>query len=560
MPLMDPQYDRRRYLIPFRSSLLPQVFTGTLIIGAGVAGLRAAISAAEHGEVIVLAKGEFGDNNTAWAQGGIATVMPDQSPEDSIEAHVADTLEAGAGLCEPVAVAHILQRGAARLQECLDWGLKLDHEGTRLAVGREGGHNLARIYHAQGDQTGRELHRCLLAKAKATTGIRIFEKCFALDLITPAPEPGSPVMGAITHHPRYGLQMIWARSTILASGGAGMIYRETSNPRVATADGLGMAYRAGAVLADMAFMQFHPTTLYIPGAARSLISEAVRGVGAQLLDINFRRFMPEVHPLAELAPRDIVSKAIVRQIHKQGGRHVWLDARAISDFGSRFPGIMGLLKRFELDPTKQLIPVHPAAHYMVGGVRTDLRARTDVPGLFAAGEVTCTGLHGANRLASNSLLEGLVMGEIAGHEAGLVDSGSDLTHAAPAGPTSIVSDIRPSEQGELDLADVRSSLRSAMWRNVGIERTGAKLRDAIDMFDFWGRYTLDKIFDEPEGWETQNMLLVGALMARSASWREESRGCHSRDDFPEPLPHLAAHDAWRRGRAEPTIESLKACT
>ncbi len=553
---MDPQYDRRRYLIPFRSSLLPQVFTGTLVIGAGVAGLRAAIAAAAHGEVIVLAKGELSENNTAWAQGGIATVLPESVPADSVEAHLADTLSAGAGLCDRPAVQLILERGAPRLKECLEWGMKLDRTGERLAVGLEGGHGLARIYHAMGDQTGRELHRCLLAKARTTPGIRIFDKCFALDLITAATDPGSPVMGAITHHPRYGLQMIWARATILATGGAGMIYRETSNPRVATADGLAMASRAGASLRDMAFMQFHPTTLYVPGAARSLISEAVRGEGAHLLDINLRRFMPEVHPLAELAPRDIVSKAIVRQIAKQGGRHVWLDARGIHDFSKRFPSIMAMLKRFDLNPGTQLIPVHPAAHYMVGGVRTDTRARTDVPGLLAAGEVTSTGLHGANRLASNSLLEGLVMGEVAGSEAGRIAAGITHEHAAPPGPTAIVSDIRPSEQGELDLADVRSSLRSAMWRNVGIERTGAKLRDAIDMFDFWGRYTLDKIFDEPEGWETQNMLLVGALMARSAAWREESRGCHTRDDFPEPVPALAAHDVWRRGRSEPQVEAV----
>lgn len=554
---MDGIFDQRRYLIPFRSSLLPQVFTGTLVIGAGVAGLRAAIAAAEFGEVIVLAKGELIESNTAWAQGGIATVIPGRDAKDSIDAHVRDTLEAGAGLCDTPAVRHIATAGEARLKELLLWGLKLDREGEVLAVGLEGGHTAARIFHARGDQTGREIHRCLLAKARSTPGVRIFEKCFALDLITPNSEVGAPVMGAITHHPKYGLQMIWARATILATGGAGMIFRETSNPRVATGDGLAMASRAGATLADMAFMQFHPTTLYLPGASRSLISEAVRGEGAHLLDINLRRFMPEVHPLAELAPRDIVSKAIVRQISKQGGRHVWLDARSIKDFATRFPSIAALLKRFDLDPTRQLIPVHPAAHYMVGGVRTDAMSRTDVRGLYAAGEVASTGLHGANRLASNSLLEGLVMGEVAGREAGQASasaaagkSQAPSEHAAPAGPVSIVSDIRPSDQGELDLADVRSSLRSAMWRNVGIERTGAKLRDVAQMLDFWARYTLDKIFDEPEGWETQNMLLVGGLVARSAIWREESRGCHTRDDFPEPRDDFKVHDLWQRGASE----------
>ena len=359
-------------------------------------------------------------------------------------------------------------------------------------------------------------------------------------------EAGSRVLGAITHHPRFGLQMIWARSTILASGGAGVVYRETSNPHVATGDGLAAAYRAGAQLADMAFTQFHPTVLYLPGAARSLISEAVRGEGAHLLDAAGRRFMPEVHALAELAPRDVVSRAIVKQLAQQGGQHVLLDCRHVEGFAARFPGISSLLANFDLDPRVDLIPVHPAAHYTVGGARADAACRTSVPGLLAVGEASCSGLHGANRLASNSLLEGLVLGEVAGLEAVREASGEPLSK-----PAKVVSDIRPSVQGELDLSDVRSSLRAAMWRNVGIERTGAKLRDAVEMFDFWGRYTLDKIFDEPEGWETQNMLLVGALMARSALWREETRGCHARDDFPATRPEFLVHDCWTRGDEGP---------
>jgi len=254
-----------------------------------------------------------------------------------------------------------------------------------------------------------------------------------------------------------------------------------------------------------------------------------------------------------------VSHAIVRQIAKQGGEHVLLDCRHITGFAQRFPGIAGLLKKFDLDASKDLIPVHPAAHYMVGGVKTDASARTDVPGLYAAGEVASSGLHGANRLASNSLLEGLVFGEIAGRAAAEMKSvnagGSPLgwggIGAGRHAPVPIVSDIRPSERGELDLTDVRSSVRSAMWRNVGIERTGAKLAGVIEMLDFWARYTLDKIFDEPLGWETQNLLLVGAMVARSAAWREESRGCHFRSDYPDPAPRFAVHDCWRRGRTTP---------
>jgi L-aspartate oxidase len=554
---MERLFDQRRYLIPFRSSLLPQIFTDVLVIGGGVAGLRAGIAAAQAGsEAIVLFKGEAYDSNTAWAQGGIAVSGMEGergAGEKDVEAHIADTLECGSGLCDEPIVQLIIRHGATRVAECLSWGLDLDRDTKgSLELGLEGGHSASRILHSHGDATGREFQRCLLERVRSTQGVRLFDRCFALDLITPSPEVGAPVMGAITHHPKHGLQMIWARTTILASGGAGQVYRETSNPRVATGDGEAMAYRAGATLSDMAFMQFHPTTLYLPGAPRSLVSEAVRGEGALLLNMTHRRFMRDVHPMAELAPRDVVSRAIVDEISKQGGRHVWLDCRGIARFAQRFPSIHAELKRFDLDPSRDLIPVHPAAHYMVGGVRTDASGWTDLPGLMAAGEAACSGIHGANRLASNSLLEGLVMGEIAGRIAGEGKPAGD----GRRGPVSIVSDIRPSDQGELDLNDVRSSLRSAMWRNVGIERTGNKLRDAVSMFDFWGRYTLDKIFDEPMGWETQNLLLLGAIMARSALWREESRGCHARGDFPLPREEFLVHDCWRRGRETPKSSAL----
>jgi len=586
---MDPLFDQRRYLIPFRSTLLPQIFTDTLVIGSGVAGLRAAIAAAQGGsEVIILSKESAELTNTAWAQGGIAAAL---SSEDSAESHVADTLVAGAGLCDEPMVRRIVQAGPARIRELLDWGLRLDRDaGGEIMLGQEGAHSHHRIVHADGDATGRELSRCLVEKVQSTPGVRYFTKCFALDLITPSDELGAPVMGAITHHPRHGLQMIWAKSTILAAGGAGMIFRETTNPRVATADGIAMAYRAGATVADMAFMQFHPTTLYLAGASRSLITEAVRGEGAYLLDQSGFRFMPSEHPLGELAPRDIVSRAIVRRLASHGGTHVLLDVRHISNFAARFPGIAHLLSQFELDPARDLIPVNPAAHYTIGGVWTDEEGRTDVPGLFAAGEVTCTGLHGANRLASNSLLEGLVMGEITGRLAGEAalashapphseqnaqkaggdrrttqdnsklgrsDSASRGTGGGvPPAPVPVISDIRPSDHGEIDLADVLSSLRSAMWRNAGIERTGPKLGDVSDMIDFWARYTLDKIFDDPQGWQAQNMLLVAALLARSCLWRKESRGCHWRSDTPEPREEFRVHDCWRRGFPMPTARPV----
>jgi L-aspartate oxidase len=559
---MNGLFDQRRYLIPFRSTLLPQIFTDTLVIGGGVGGARAAVEAAGGGDVILLSKSAFNRTNTSWAQGGIAAVLGSGEGgdgADSFESHVRDTLVAGAGLCDEPVVRAIVTDGAERVRELIDWGCTFDADadGT-LQRGREGGHAHSRIYHAGGDATGREIQGSLTDRVRATPGVRVFENCFALDLITPSDEPGSPVLGAVTYHRKHGLQMIWARTTILASGGAGQLYRETSNPAEATADGIAMAYRAGATVSDTAFVQFHPTTLYLPGANRRLITEAVRGEGAYLVDDAGLRFMTEAHELAELAPRDIVTRGIVRRIAAHGGTHVWLDCRHLSGFATRFPGIHRLLGKFGLDASRDLIPVHPAAHYMVGGVRTDEHGRTDVPGLLAVGEVAVSGLHGANRLASNSLLEGLVVGQRAGaiageaaREARGADGGTEGSETPR--PVSIVSDIRPSPHAELDLTDVRSSLRSAMWRNVGIERTGSRLEDVVDMLDFWGRYTLDKIFDEPEGWETQNMLLAGAIVARSAAWRTETRGCHTRTDCAEPDPDLLVHDGWRRGCDEPEV-------
>lgn len=547
---MDPLLDQRRFLIPFRSSLLPQIFTDTLVIGGGAAGLSAAISAATHGECIVLSKGSFKQTNTSWAQGGIAAAM---STEDTTDSHVADTLEAGAGLCDEAVVREVVEAAPGAMRRLMEWGARFDGDGNgQISLGREGGHSFHRILHADGDSTGREVQRVLVDKAKSTAGVRIFDQCFALDLITPTDEVGAPVMGAITYHQKYGLQVIWAKATVLASGGAGVLFRETTNPIQATADGLAMAYRAGASLACMSFMQFHPTTLYLPGASRSLITEAVRGDGAYLLDATGHRFMRDVHPLAELAPRDVVSQAIVRQIAKQGGSNVWLDCRHISNFASRFPGIAQLLKKFELDPAKDLIPIHPAAHYMVGGVHADLQGRTDVPGLYAVGEAAYNGLHGANRLASNSLLEGLVLGDLVGRVC------AEMKPKARPSPIAVVSDIRPSDHGELDLSDVKSSLRSAMWKNVGVERTGNKLHDVVDMLDFWARYTLDKIFDEPSGWEIQNLLLVGGIVARSSMWREESRGCHYRLDHPHARSEFRVHDLWRRRVKGPTLLAVNA--
>lgn len=525
------------------------------MLGSGVAGLRAAIGAAGAGEVIVCAKEELDTTNTSWAQGGIAAVMRE---DDSIEAHIADTMTAGAGMCDRDAVELVCRRGPDELNELISWGASFDtDENDQLSAGREGGHNAHRIYHAGGDATGLEIQGTLIAKARQHESIRLFDHCFVIDLLTPSNEPGAPVLGAITWHRKYGLQVIWARTTIMASGGAGQVYRETSNPRVATGDGIAMGYRAGASASDMEFFQFHPTTLYIPGAPRSLISEAVRGEGAHLLDDSGNRFMPAIHELAELAPRDVVSRAISQQLAVQGGKHVWLDCRHIPNFKARFPSIWATLASFGIDPATDPIPVHPAAHYQIGGIHSDLTTATDVPNLHVIGEVSCTGLHGANRLASNSLLEGLVMGAIAGSQAA-------ERSGQPIAPVSIISSITPSTHAKLDLTDVRSSLRSTMWYNAGIARSRVHLADACDMFDHWGRYTLDKVFETPDGWEVQNLLMTARLIARAAlnrpgsvgtHWIQSTDSQHLDSEHSTELPDSSLHAHWSRHSSEPTYHA-----
>lgn len=443
----------------------------------------------------------------------------------------------------------------------MQWGIRFDRDDDGdYVLSREGGHRNARILHSDGDATGREMMRCMEHRVREQESIRVFDRCFALDLLTlndstERPDGAEPprVLGAITFHPRYGLQIIWAAATILATGGAGRVYRETTNPIVATGDGLAMAYRAGAVVADVEFMQFHPTTLYVAGSTRSLISEAVRGEGAHLVNRQGQRFMSDYHEMAELAPRDIVSRAIMEQLAHSGEDCVYLDVRHLGGeaFRKRFPGLDEIIGTFDIDPGEDLIPVHPSAHYTVGGVWTDLDGRTSLPGLYACGEAGCNGLHGANRLASNSLLEGLVYGRRAGRAA------AEMRGVSVA-PTKIVSEVHYPEHGELDLHDVRSSLRSVMWRNVGIERTGARLDDVIDMFDFWARYTLQHIFDTPTGWETQNLLTNGAMMTRAARWRQETRGVHTRTDFPTADDRYLVHATWRRGSSEPVVKPVDA--
>jgi L-aspartate oxidase len=348
--------------------------------------------------------------------------------------------------------------------------------------------------------------------------------------------------------------LIWARATVLATGGAGQLFRETTNPPIATADGHAVAYRAGAELRDMEFMQFHPTVLYIAGSSRHLITEAIRGEGAYLRDRNGHRFMPDYHPDAELAPRDDVSRAIVAQMAKTQHPNVYLDLSHLDPafINERFPGIASLCKGFDLDITKDPIPVRPGAHYMVGGVTIDDDGRTSLPGLWAAGEVSSSGLHGANRLASNSLLEGLVHGARAAEDIAqlLANAGPNRLEVPPIAPEP----GRETNRSPLNLGDIRDSLRALMWRSVGITRDRKGLTEAADQVDFWCRYALSHVFDSPTGWTLQNMLTVARLMIATATEREESRGVHTRKDFPTTEPSWAHHIALKRPPLASEIE------
>ncbi|MFA5784229.1 MAG: L-aspartate oxidase [Phycisphaerae bacterium] len=521
---MCPVSDSRRYLVNIDSQSMTQRFTDCLVIGSGIAGLRAAIEAANNHKIILVCKGLLTDSNTWNAQGGIATVL---KKTDSFESHVSDTLNTGCGLCDETIVDMVVRQGPQLIREMLDWGVKFDLVNDRIETTREGGHSHSRIAHAHGDETGRIIAETLIKKVKDNPNIQIEENFFCIDLLTNA---NNACVGVIAQN-KHGLQIIWAANTILASGGLGRIYRETTNPEVATGDGLAMAWRAGAVLSDLEFVQFHPTTLYIAGASRALITETLRGEGGVLLDVKGRRFMKDYDPAAELAPRDVVSRAILAQMLKTKATHVYLDVRHFDKihFAKRFPLINELCESFDIDVTKDLIPVRPSAHYMVGGIKTDPDAKTSLENLYACGEVASTGLHGANRLGSNSLLEGLVFGKIAGAQVGCVKPRETLNVKHPY----IKYDVPHSDRTMLDTADVRNSLRALMWRNVGITRTEKQLTDAEEIIHFWQRYVMDKIFDSPAGWECQNMLITALLMAQAAKQRKESRGVHFRRDYPE---------------------------
>jgi L-aspartate oxidase len=512
-----------RYLVPFHPKRVPHHFTDLLIIGGGLAGLRAALAADPRLRVLVVTKDGLLQSNSSFAQGGIAGVL---DPEDRFENHIDDTLRAGGDLCDQDVVEFVVREAPVRIRELMSWGAKFDEESGELALGREGGHSHDRIVHALGDATGREVMRAVIERVQTLPHVAAWQDTFTLDLLT----HDGACQGALVWNAQHGKTMVWAKQTILCTGGTGQIYRETTNPPVATGDGHALAFRAGAELRDMEFMQFHPTVLYIAGSSRSLITEAMRGAGARLVDRTGCRFMPEYDERAELAPRDVVSQAIVTQMEKTRHPNVYLDLSHLDAVWvrRRFPGIAATCAEFGIDIARDWIPVRPGAHYMIGGVTVDLDGRTSVPRLWAAGEVSSSGLHGANRLASNSLLEGLVYGARAGEAASrLALEAPDDFRALP-----LENAARDDSPETLDLDDIRNSLKSLMWRAVGVRRDASGLEEAAQTVDHWCGYVLNRHFDDPAGWQLQNMLWVARLMIAAAALREESRGVHLRIDFP----------------------------
>lgn len=520
-----------RYLAPFHPKRVAHYFADVLIIGGGAAGLRSAIAVDPRLSVLVVTKSAIDQSNSNYAQGGIAAVL---SQDDRFEDHVADTLTAGGPLCDERIVEMVIREAPDRINELIRWGTEFDRKSNRLALGREGGHRCNRVAHALGDATGREIIRALIGWADRLANVRLWENTFTVDLLTHE----GRCRGALIYNSHHGQTVIWSKQTILCTGGVGQIYRESTNPAVATGDGHAMAYRAGVELRDMEFMQFHPTVLYIAGGSRSLITEAVRGEGAYLVDRDGRRFMADFDDRGELAPRDVVAQAIVTQMQRTEHTNVYLDMNHLDAafVRGRFPGIAATCAEFGIDITTDRIPVRPGAHYMIGGATVDSRGQTPLAGLWAAGEAAASGLHGANRLASNSLLEALVFGAHAG--AGASDAAKEIDDDLHALPLENAPVEQPSEP--LDLDDIRNSLKSLLWRAVGVRREREPLEDAAATVDKWCRYVLPRQFSEPVGWELQNMLIVARVMIAAALTREESRGVHLRTDCPD------TKESWNR--------------
>ena len=497
-----------------------------LIIGSGVAGLRAAIELAPYGSVLVITKDRPSESSTEYAQGGIAAVMSD---EDQVGIHLDDTLKAGDGLCREDAVKTLVEEGPDRIMELIDWGAEFDKAGSSLDLTIEAAHSRRRILHSHGDSTGKELERVLLTKVRSLPSVRKYPFAFTIDLIV----HNSECHGAYVLKDGE-INALFAKATILTTGGAGQLFSRTTNPQVATGDGMAIAFRAGAALEDMEFVQFHPTSLYYPAAPQFLLSESMRGEGAVLLNINKERFMQAYHILAELAPRDIVSRAIISEMVKTGSNHVYLDLRHMGKtfVKKRFPKIHATCLKYDIDITEDLIPVSPAAHYIMGGVKTNLNGETDIKGLYAAGEVACTGVHGANRLASNSLLEGLVYG---------ARTGKAALRSALGPSNSTTPEFKISVIPESD--EIRRALRKLMWEKAGIIRCGGSLGEAEKKLMQWEEI-MNKNYATRQELELKNMLTVARIIVKAALTRKGSVGAHYRSDCKEKGENWQQHISW----------------
>lgn len=503
---------------------LPSMTTDVLVLGSGVAGLSAAIEAARVGRVIVACKGLVRNSATDRAQGGIAAAW---SEEDSIDAHADDTLRTGCGLCIPDAVHFVVERAPEEIRFLESLGARFDCHDHRLDLAREGGHGARRVIHAGGDATGAEIMRTLLRRASDNRRIHLRENCFALDLLT----AGQRVVGALIRLSHCGFVVVKARVVILATGGAAAMYRDHTNPPGSTGDGLAMALRAGTVLRDMEFVQFHPTVFHDAGGRAFLMSEALRGEGALLRDADGCRFMPDYDERAELAPRDVVSRAIHDRLRRTSTSDVFLDVRHIDSarFIARFPQMSKYLHDDGLDPACQLIPVRPAAHYTIGGIATDLDTRTNLDGLLACGEVASSGLHGANRLASNSLLEGMVFG----HRAGMI-AVENLSAAPGRSDSETTQSLTATAAGDQSrVLTLRERLGTLMQRGVGIERDAASLRRTLDELRRDEDFVLHNHYTTDAAWEMQNLWMLARCTTMAAEWRCESRGTHFRTDYPK---------------------------
>jgi L-aspartate oxidase len=511
-----------------------------VIVGSGIAGLYAAILAREHGSVLVLTKGSIDDCNTRWAQGGIAAPI---GPGDSPAQHLRDTIEAGAGLVDEEAARVLTSEAADRIRDLAALGVPFDTNDGQIALGREGAHSLPRIVHAGGDSTGAHIELTLSSVARLE-GITVLEWTQAIALRL----DGGRVRGVRAMDVRTGEVTDYAsRFLVLATGGAGRLYAVSTNPEVATGDGIALAYRAGAEITDMEFIQFHPTALRLPGVQPFLISEAMRGEGGVLVDTSGLRFMPEYDARAELAPRDIVARAILERMQATESDHVLLDMTQLGaeHVAARFPQIYRFCMEAGLDITREPIPVSPAAHYTMGGVRTNTWGETTLPGLYACGECACTGVHGANRLASNSLLETVVFAKRVIEQT----LASPETSAAPSPGLCELSAAEPGEAGPF----TKAALQSLMWRNVGIVRDGESLGRAKAVLSEWSFESLRMSGGAPcrESQELGDMLTCARLVTEAALMREESRGAHFRRDFPAPREEWRRHLVWANPAAPP---------